>query len=493
MPLQRCPGCDADLASRRRCLSCEIDLVDEGARVRGTLSRIGERELEIALGSGKTLKACLSPGVRRLGEELREGVELVALGAPERVFDEPHGGLRDAPERRERFVVKTYAAGPYAAEILRHALAGREELEEIPWPEGLGVDPLPARSRRWQLRLRLRPKPFPWLAFWPLIPLLFFGANVALIMSPRSRPLVIAGVLTVILLFALIAVLRGRVLLLDADYLRLQRGLLPVVRRRFLPTKEIAAVQVAGDGSGHAIELLTTAGRREPLLRGLSDRARALLVARLLESALGVGPSADSGEPEIRGALPDLGSLLRPPPALPEDEDEAGRREEPVRYEDPVAKGVSGVRRGQRLELTVSKAGVPGGLIYLVGLAVLYLSIEHNHLFTHGPRSIVDGLALAVVALGAYSLLAVFVNRTTFVVAPHLFQVHRGPLPWPGSLRCPLIRIARLGAASKSGFLHAFLYDGRRACLLREGGGRAMFLKKTLSEEIRRARELARR
>ena len=88
MPLERCPGCGADLGPRRHCLTCDIELLEEQARVRGTLARAGERELAISLRSGKILKAHLPPGVLRLGvKELSEGAQLEALGALEQVFD----------------------------------------------------------------------------------------------------------------------------------------------------------------------------------------------------------------------------------------------------------------------------------------------------------------------------------------------------------------------------------------------------------------------
>ena len=503
MHLQRCPGCGADLGPRRHCLTCDIELVDERARVRGTLARAGERELAISLRSGEILRAHLSPDVLRLGvKEPREGLELEALGAPERVFDEPCGGLRDVPEQHERFVVQTFALGPHAGEILQRTLdgptteppEGDEELEEIPWPEGLGVDPRPGRSGRWRLRLRLAPKPFPWLALSPLLPLLFIGAYVAFL-SPRSRPLIGAGALALVLLFLLIRALRGRLLLLDADYLRRQRGVLPIFRSRFLPSKEIAGVIATRDGSGHAVEVITTAGPREPLLWGLPDRTRTVLVARLLETALGVGPSSDPGE-ELRGKLPDLEALLRPPREVAEEEERG--REKLVQFKDPFADNVSATRRGQRLELTTPEASVSIRLIYVVVPAVLWLGVTYNRGFSvPSLPGFVDLLAWALAALGGYAILAAFVNRTTFVVTPRLFRMRRGPLPWPDALRCPLAQIARLdtdsdmvGRGGSIYFLHAFLYDGRRVCLLRDAGGsgRVNFLKKTLWEEIRRAR-----
>jgi hypothetical protein len=484
----RCPGCDADLGARRHCLECDIELMEAPdepshwlARLRGVLTQTPEPDaaaLQLELANGKKIELQLG-GTRWVPDDrqLRAGDAVDLLAVRLLVFDQ--GGLREAPRQQDRLVARVVSSGLDAATLLDEVLEDRldrqpapDKERQLPWPEGFSVDPRPG-PHGWRLRLHLGGKRgFPLGLIAPLVLVAFYGLWIWIFKS-TARPLLLYALGALVLIAILVLLLRRRTVVLDARHLALQRGPLPWLRRRVARTDDITSVYPGHEDSGFFVAVQTQSSGREQLVWGLEYGPTPLLVASLLESALGLRSQPTEVLSEFQDRLPDMERLLRPMRGERDPLEELGIRSE---YLDQPDERVDVVERSkERVELRVRASGIGNWTFYVLVPGALWLLFSRSLLFTRPmPFLVIDGLGCALAVVGGYGVLAQLINRARLVLTPGALRIRRGPLPWPGSRSFSRALISHLETdANHVGKgvwvygLDMILRDGRRVRLFR--------------------------
>lgn len=513
-----CDACGADMGRRTHCPECGAVLHTHGDGLTWALGELtgispeGEHEdLEVKLAGGKVLTARAAPGCKRLSEgALVPGDQVELLGRRREIFEELRGGLREAPERRSLFMLEALGWGEEAGEQMEgemQALGLWGPLPEpgrpvIPWPEGLEVRPPLERGGLPRLRILFRLSSINWLPFSLGLPVAFF-AYFFWMLNPASRPFIGLAVAVVVGLLLLFMSSRRREIVLGPDRLAVQYGRFAWPRRTVTRSlKEIRAIYVSGSPHEFGVRVQLEGGSLRWLLPPTKDPARAVLVAALLERALGMptrtGLFKEEVRPELPGQLPDLDEVLRPPYDPDEPTESEGRRRQirAIRTGTPRPKGVvEATRRGDILHIILVDSGINIRLVYLAVPAGIWLLANWQRLFRGSLLMIaLDVLACLVGAGLIYAALAGMANRTTITLSPAHLSMKRGPLPWPGKVRSPRTLIKGLEkdtdmVGSKGGTVHHLyvrLPGGRKGRLIYCSGSeeRVYWVKRTLQEEL---------
>jgi len=473
------------------------------------VSEEGEHlDFTMEVAEGEQLEVRAGPGCERRGDGALSVGDLVeVLGRRQEIFEEHTGGMRQAPEHRSVLALTALARGEDPWTAMEQVLVGLgfdpgprldPEQEPLPWPAGIIVHPSAERAGPPRLRLQVRPPPLDLLPFSLLLPVVFFlyfGWNF----WAAARLYIGVAVPVVVALTMFLMSLRHRVITVGEGWLRVQLGHLPWPRRRVAALEEIQAVLVCADHDAPGVKVRTHGGDDDRwLLPAQRDPVRSVVVARLLEQVLGIRPRPellpDEVRPELDGELPDLHAALRPPQAPGDPASELGPRNhmKVAAFKHPTPDGAEATRRGGVLSISLNDSGVSVRLIYMFGVGLLWLGFNRHQL----QSSLLAPLHLAAVVAvlwPLYGFAAGLLNRTTIMVSETALSMTRGPLPWPGRLRCSREDIRGLetdsdmvGKGSSVYHLDMELRGGRRARLINGSGSeeRVWWLKTALEQEL---------